>query len=438
MSEVLKELEHFLIKKDIIVIAVSGGADSMALLALTLLLKEKLSLTIICAHVNHKVREESTAERVFVEAYCKEHGVLFEVMEILDYGKQNFHMEARQKRYSFFDEVCKKYQAKYLFTAHHGDDLMETILMRIVRGSTLKGYGGFAKVVPIEHYQLVRPLISVTKEDIYKYCQENHIPFVEDASNQKMIYTRNRYRRNMLPFLKEEDSNVHRKMLKFSETLFEYSAYVDKQISTLIENIYCEGYLDLVEFCQQDAFLQKKILYYILEDSYQEDLHFLSDKHIGLLQNLISSSKPNASLFFPKVKVVKEYGKLSFQKEEQPYQDFEIPLESTVVLPNGKTLSFLDSEEVNSNFTCYLCREQLQLPLMVRNRREGDRIEIKGMKGSKKVKDIFIDEKIPPQERSFWPIVCDSSGKIVWIPGLKKSKFDIQNREKCDIILKYY
>ena len=130
-----------------IVVACSGGPDSMALLNLCLELRKDMNLNIVCAHVNHNVREESASEKLFVESVCKKNNIIFEYMKIENYSDDNFENEARTKRYTYFEELLKKHNAPYLLTAHHGDDLVETILMRITRGSTLKGYSGFSNVV---------------------------------------------------------------------------------------------------------------------------------------------------------------------------------------------------------------------------------------------------------------------------------------------------
>ena len=148
---------------DVVVVGVSGGPDSMALLHLMSHIKKELDVDIICAHVNHNVRAESADEKIFVESFCRNNNIIFDSMVIEDYGDDNFHNEARSKRYNYFSKVVKEYRAKYLFTAHHGDDLIETILMRIVRGSTLRGYSGFSKVVDMGDYKIIRPLINVTK-----------------------------------------------------------------------------------------------------------------------------------------------------------------------------------------------------------------------------------------------------------------------------------
>ena len=157
----MKEVINFL-EKDIfneenlsVIVACSGGPDSMALLDILLKFRTDKNLNIICAHVNHKLRVESEQEKIDVENFCKNNKIIFEYMEIAKYDKDNFHSQARNIRYEFFDKLMKKYNAKYLFTAHHGDDLIETILMRISRGSTVKGYSGFNKITKKANYYLI-------------------------------------------------------------------------------------------------------------------------------------------------------------------------------------------------------------------------------------------------------------------------------------------
>ena len=146
-----------------IVLGVSSGPDSMCLLNILSDLKEKYNLEIIVAHVNHKKRVESDEEEHFLEDYCKTRHIIFEKYILNDYQKGNFESFARNKRYEFFTKLVNKYQANYLMTAHHGDDLIETILMRLVRGSNLKGYQGISLITNCSNYKLVRPLLYVNK-----------------------------------------------------------------------------------------------------------------------------------------------------------------------------------------------------------------------------------------------------------------------------------
>lgn len=429
---------------DTIVAGISGGPDSMALLHLLIrvwreLIKSGNKITIVCAHVNHKVRKESDDEEKFVKEYCEKNKVIFECYHIEKYGDENFHKDARDKRYNFYEELVNKYHARYLFTAHHGDDLMETILMRLTRGSNLKGYSGFSKVVLMNNYKIVRPLIELTKQEIAEYDEKKGIPYAIDQSNFKDVYTRNRFRKYVLPILKNEDKNVHLKFYKFSNMLEECNEYINKIVNEKIKTIYMQDKLNVQEFIKEEHIIQMRVIYYILEKIYGDNIMLITDRHTELLYNLITSKRANVKIYLPNNVIVrKEYNICSFIKEELKNNDYEIEISDLVNLPNGKNIEIVKNTDLNSNYVCRIDSNEVKLPLIVRNRKNGDKISVKGMIGTKKVNDIFIDDKIPSSERDNWPVVVDSENTIIWLPGLKKSKLDKTKDEKYDIILRYY
>lgn len=440
MEEAIKILKKNVIPKSTIVVAVSGGPDSMALLNIILQLRKELDLKIICAHVNHNSgRVGQNDDQLFVESYCCKNNIKFEVMKIEKYEHKNFHEEAHNKRYDYFDSLIKKYNAKYLLTAHHGDDLMETILMRIVRGSTLKGYSGFSPIVNKEYYTILRPLINFTKEDIVNYNKKNNIEFVIDTSNKKDVYTRNRFRKYILPLLKVENKNVHNKFYKFSKIISECNMYIDKQTKIIMKDLYKNKTLNIVEFQNQEKIIQNKILDNIFEDLYKDNLMLITDKHIELVYGVINCKKANTYADLPnKIKVIKRYNELIFETNIIKEKYYEYELKDNILLPNNKHIEYLKDTSENTNYICRINSKDVRLPLKVRNRVNGDVIQIKGMVGHKKINDIFINAKINMEDRNVWPIVLDSNNNVVWIPGLKKSKFDKPKDEKCDIILRYY
>lgn len=422
---------------DVIILGNSGGPDSMFLFNVLLNLRDKYNLKIVCAHVNHNVRHESDSEQLFLMNYCNDDNVLFESMKIEKYGDDNFHNQARNIRYNFFEDLVKKYEANYLMTAHHGDDLIETILMRIVRGSTLKGYSGFDKIVDNGNYKVVRPLIFLTKDYIKEYDDKNNIPYVIDNSNFKSKYTRNRYRMNLLPFLKEEDQNVHEKFIKFSSTLEEYDRFINKEIKKSIDKVYKDNIIDIIKYKELDELIQKKIISSILEEIYKEDLMIINDKHVRLIMDLLNSKKSNSKICLPhNVEVIKSYNNATFTKEVKEVIDYNLELIKFALLPNGHKLEIIDEIDSNDNYVCRVNSEEIALPLYIRTRKLGDKMYLK-KSGARKIKDIFIDCKIPAVERDRWPIVVDSEDKIIWIPGVKKSKYTKLKSEKYDIIVKY-
>lgn len=424
-------------KKSTIVIGCSSGPDSMALFDMLLKKREEYNLKLICAHVNHNLRTQSKEEAIFMKAFCKENDVLFEYLLIDNYGDDNFHNEARNIRYNFFEEVVKKYNADYLMTAHHGDDLIETILMRISRGSSLKGYSGFQKEVEKDGYKIVRPLIDMTKEDLLEYNRENKVQYFIDSSNEKMKYTRNRYRANVLPFLKSEDPNIHLKYLKFSEDLDRAYQIVEREKQKVLKKVTKEGKIIIDLFKQVDPYFQKEILYSLINKFYEDDLILITDHHIDLIMKMLESKKANSYVDLPNDVIArKEYNLLEINRKNDEVFNYEIEYNKYVELPNGKVIK-KGFDEGNSNDICRLCSKEINLPLIIRNRRIGDKMKVKGLNGSKKIKDIFIDKKINSKERDLWPVVVDSTNNVVWLPGLKKSKYDKKKDEEYDIILKY-
>ena len=423
---------------DRIVVGCSTGPDSMALVDLLLKIREKYHLYIIIAHVNHNVRKESVEEEKFIRQYCYENSLVFESMIIDEYSDDNFHNEARNIRYNFFDNIVHKYSANYLMTAHHGDDLMETILMRIVRGSNLNGYGGFKMIVDMGDYKIVRPLISYTKNELEQYDIDNNVKYYVDSSNKKDKYTRNRYRKYVLPFLKSEDKDVHLKFLKFSNSLYDASKFISGLTIDAIKRCFDDKRLMIDKFLLEDSFIQKELLYNMLSEFYQDDLILINDKHIDLIISLIKSNKANSTIDLPNnVIAQKTYNYIEIKRYTEVISNYEIEFDRYAMLPNKHFIELIDYTTDNSNNICRLNSKDVSLPLIIRSRKIGDKIKVKGLNGSKKVKDIFIDSKISLDERDMWPIVLDSFGNVVWIPGIKKSKFDKKINEEYDIILKY-
>lgn len=440
VEEVKQSLEQLsFTSEDTLVVAVSGGPDSMALLWVLLEYQKEIPYQLICAHVNHNVRKESVEEEKFVRDFCSLHNVIFECLSVKSWEEGNFHEQAHQKRYDFFERLIEKYHAKYLFTAHHGDDLIETILMHIVRGSTMKGYQGFQFKEKRENYTLVRPLLKYAKDELLDFVNQMNIPYVVDQSNEKDKYTRNRYRKYIIPLLKQEEPNLIKKFQTFSHTINLYEEMINEEVNQILPQVYQNKTLNLHLFENYSVLIQQKILYIILEKVYHNKLRLIHKRHISSIINLIHSKRPNAYIELPDgVIIQKNYDKLFFLHKNFTLNAYDIVLNETVCLPNKKEISFLDHPEDSSNFTCLLDSKEISLPLHVRSRKYGDKMEVKGLHGHKKIKDIFIDSKVDIQKRNEWPIVVDNKGYIVWLPGLKKSKFCKTKEEKYDIILKYH
>ena len=435
MKEAEIFLNNLLNKNDTLVVGVSGGPDSMCLLSMLLKLKDKYNLKIICAHVNHKVRKESDDEKTFVENYALKSNIIFEYTE-LEYEDGFSEDIARKKRYKFFDELLSKYNAKYLLTAHHGDDEIETIMMRIVRGSNLKGYVGISKISDNGKYKIIRPLLYLNKEEIIKYLDDNRIKYVVDKSNTDEKYTRNRFRKHLLPFLKREESNVHLKFLKFSEALEKNNNYIKRVLENKIDKIVHNNIIDIDELLKEDEYIQEKIIEYIIENIQKDYIFNISDEQLKNIMNLLHNKGNKeinlANNFIARV----SYNKLYIEKKKE-VEEYNYILDKDITILNKYNFRFIDSSNSKSNNVIRLNSKDIKLPLIVRTKKDGDKIKVKNLNGTKKVKDIFIDSKMDNMERCEYPIVCDSKNDIIWIPGIKKSIFDKEILEKYDIIIEY-
>ncbi len=436
MNDIIAKLKKELPNNSNIVIATSGGPDSMVLLNLLSTIKKEKNLKLICAHVNHKLRNESAKEAKMVKQYCQKNNIIFEYMTIDKY-EGNTENYAREKRYEFFETLIRKYSSSYLLTAHHGDDLTETIIMRIIRGSSLKGYAAFSEITEKKDYKIYRPLITKTKKQLLMYAKTHHIPFALDKTNDSDKYTRNRIRKYILPKLKEENPNVHLKFLHFSTTILETEKYIENQLKKIMPNLYKNNKLNLDLFLKEELIIQKKIIQYLLEKAYQNKINLIKDIHVENILDILKNNKPNLKINLPNNKIfVKSYN-YAWIEENQNIEKYNLILKNKLNLPNGDIIEIINKTHDNSNYTTKLNSQDLKLPLHIRTKKPGDKIILKGSNQTKKLKDIFINEKISLKERKTWPVVTDDNEQIIWLPGLKKTKFDREKDQNYDIIIRY-
>jgi tRNA(Ile)-lysidine synthase len=423
-----------------VLVGVSGGPDSMALLHFLWTHKEVYRIKIVVAHVDHMFRgKQSEEDAEFVEQYCKTNGITFEgtrinVNEYINSTGKSSQVAARECRYQFFRDMMDKHSADILVLGHHGDDQIETMLMRLVNGIVDIGSIGIPYKRPFEKGVLVRPFLGITKRDIEQYCKEHNISYRIDPSNQKDVYTRNRFRTNILPFLKKENISVHTRFQQFNEILNEDAEFLNNIAKKSLESIVtyenkgnCS--FNKCEFMTIPKPLQRRGIHLILNYLYKDRTILVSTIHIEDCLHLIHSGEAFGEIHLPNnLRFVMSYNicKFTFDRLQlgTPYE-IEFTPPGIINTPLGAILGeikniFLEDKVGKDLFICNL--KNIELPLKVRSRRAGDRIQLKGKSGSKKIKDIFIDEKIPHLEREIWPIIEDAKGKIIWIPGIKHTK----------------
>lgn len=424
-----------------ILIGVSGGPDSMALLYFFYSIREDWNLTLAALTVDHQLRGvESMDDLRFVEKQCKEwniefHGTSLDVPSYKEKKHIGTQVAAREMRYQFFLEKMKACNADYLALGHHGDDQIETMLMGFVRSSNSRAMSGMPVHRPFGNGKIIRPFLGLTKQDIADYCLKNSIDSRLDPSNLTTDYTRNYFRKHVLPLLKKQNNNLHTTVQQLSKSLQLDEDYLMKEAETLVEEVVslnknenCATFdIDLLQ--GHHTALQRRAYHLILNYLYDELPKNLSYMHEEQFFALLNSNKANGRLDFPQqLKVIKSYRQLtiSFDNKLPQSPPFHkvITIPGRVSLPNGSVIhADFKTESHNQSKDSYLCgSNQVALPLHIRTRKPGDRMTWKGLKGRKKIKDIFIDEKIPAGLRDNWPIVTDDNDEILWIVGLKKGE----------------
>jgi len=426
-------LSHNLIDKgDSIVIGVSGGADSMALLAFLLSLQEKWQLKLIVAHVNHHTRGyENEQEENLIKDYCDRYQLPFYVGHFHKSGNENFHDEARKFRYEFFVSVAKTHGANKIALAHHQDDQVETVLFKIMRGNQLGGYVGMKPKYEIEkNIYIIRPLLDLTKQELITYCDMNKIPYLVDSSNLSDKYARNFIRNRIIPLFKELQPDINAKVLQLHEQLSEVDEFLNQNAERLLKEliILTEKERIIVD-CDKLKTIPKAVIRVTLLEIIKKlnvpNLELNYEKTNTLI-NIIKSKKPNLTYDLGKnIYCVKAYDKISFQYGLPKLEEYSFILDDfkEYELPNGMKIRLKKVEEIakTNNKKMFLCYNNTIWPLMIRTRLAGDFIYTQV--GRKKVNRVFIDEKIPAQERKTWPLLVDRNDNVLWVIGLQKCDY---------------
>lgn len=439
-----------------VIIGVSGGPDSMALLIYFMSKRSQWNLKLIAAHVNHMLRGKDAKEDFeFVQAFCHKNNILFEGAEIdvNAYKKKkrlSTQIAARECRYHFFEDVMNRYQADYLALAHHGDDQIETMLMRQVRGAFGYGLAGIPVKREFACGSIIRPFLCLSKEEIEQFLAKVGMKARKDASNDSSDYVRNRFRHNLLPFLKEENPKVHLRFQYQSELLYEDEKYLEQAANHYLKNIIDERnnetiVIKLHPFFTMPFALQRRAIHLILNCLYNSVHESISSIHIEQILHLLESKKPSGMLHLPAgLRVLRSYhhATFSFAKklETQPFSySVNVPFE--LELPGGVLKGRMTNEKPHfskDRFALVADVKVLALPLTVRSRKEGDRMHPIGIEGTRKIKDILIDEKVERSKRDLVPIVEDANGNIVWLVGLKKARIGLISEQTTEFLYLSY
>lgn len=440
--------ERLWTRGDTIVVGVSGGPDSVALLHTLHELAPRDDLTLIAAHVDHGFRgEESALEAEQVRVMARELGIPCESTYIdlpayIEETGMNAQSAAREKRYAYFREIAEKHRAARIAVAHHADDQAETVLMRIVRGTSPGGLSGIPIRRAEKNVELIRPLLRMYKADILKFCENRGLRYSMDSSNEQRYYFRNTIRLDLLPALAQYNPGITNALVRLSELAAQEDEWMEGETQAAFGRhvrLYGdECQLNRVTLQGLHVALQRRLIKLILECVGPKLEHASFD----IIETIRNAARNSAASTWSidaggGVRFVREYDNLRFigacpaagssNSGTGSYAYIVEEEASRIEVPEaGVWLSFnrlhpSQAKRPESRREAIFDADRLQYPLTLRNRRPGDRMKVLGLNGTKKVQDMFVDERIAPSRREKLPLLVDAAGTVLWIPEVRRS-----------------
>ncbi len=431
-----------------VVAAVSGGADSVALLDILVALGD-YRLKVVVAHMNHLLRgTDADEDEEYVRTLARNYALPIvvkrvDVGEFANRERASLEEAGRICRYLFFDTVALDHGACAVALGHHKDDQAETVLLRLLRGA---GGSGLSAMTAVTGGRFVRPLLDVTRPEIESYLEERGIAWRTDKSNEDAAFLRNRIRHQLIPYLAAYNPAIKERLAATAQALaadeevleaavraaFARHAEADRSGVTLfLEGVRGEPRGIRLRLYRQ-AIMQAR-----------GDLARISFRHLQTLDSLVFSSKPHLSLTLPNdLRANKSYQRLSFalRKEAAPPWTDGLALDGpgSYLLPGGELLAvgFVTTPsdlKTTAVTTAYFDADLAPFPWRVRNFRPGDRFAPLGMNGHKKVKELFMEEKIPLADRSRIPLLF-SAETLLWVGGVRRSNAALLTAESKSII----
>lgn len=419
-------LRFGIMPKKSVLVALSGGADSVALLSALCELSKKHGFRVYAAHVNHCLRgDEAERDEAFAKTLAEDFGVTFfskraDIRRLAAEEKISEELAGRRVRYEFFEELMAREDILCTATAHHKGDNAETMLMNFMRGSGVGGLCG----IPAQRGRIIRPLIGCSRSEIEEYCRERGLAFVTDATNFENEYTRNRVRNSLIGQI-ERDFNPN-----ITDTLFANSRIISDE-NDLLEELSDSAFdrivegetADIAELSKLHIALKRRVIRRMLAETCG-----LADIGAGAVENILELCKKGKTGSLVSVSgdvsAFVRYGKLVVGKVAAPTPDFEYVIkvgESVYIKEIDRTFSVAAATGENSGRgECFSLPDGV-CEVVISNRRRGDVFCPTGMSGTKKVKDYMIDAKIPRDVRDSVPILR-IGGKIAWIVGFRRDR----------------
>lgn len=432
----LNEKYNLIEEDDKIIVGFSGGPDSVFLVEILKKIRETINFDFFLVHINHMLRgEDADEDEEFSKKYATQNNIRFfskriNIEKIALEKKKTLEEVGREERYSLFEEILEEVDGNKIATAHNKDDQIETFLFKMMRGTSLQGLEGIKIKTEIKNMNLIRPISEVYKKDIINYLNKNEIQYRIDKTNFENEFTRNSIRLDLIPFIEK------RYNLKFKDKIFSL-------IEEIRENNH-ENKVFLKNYMFEEKLILKKL---ILESWYKTDrviAFYMQNNNIGVsrikinkIRELLYKNGTKKLDLDAEYRIVKDYKYLYLEKKlsEKRTDIKELVLEIPSEIKFGDYKIFVkeykEENYTNGRYTYVLEISQKSI-LKVRTRQKGDKIKLLGDGGTKKIKKIFIDEKIPKDKRNGVPVLL-LDDEIFWLAGVKKGKIDLEKKSKKNL-----
>ncbi len=434
---------------DKVIVALSGGPDSISLLHVLSTLTDEYNIKLYAAHVNHMLRgNESDEDEATCRRFCEKNNIEFfsksvDIDSMANENNISTEMAGRDARYGFFEELLEKLNADKVALAHNLNDQAETVLMRLMRGTGIEGLIG---IKPVRDKIYIRPIINISRQEIEAYCEENMLPARIDQTNYEPIYSRNKIRLELIPYIQQNfNSDIITTLNRMCELIKRDEDYIQENVIKVFQK-HCDIGEDKVIIYKDAFYLHPSLISRVIRKALLEvrgDINNIQSIHID---NIIGLQKANTGKFtiVPKgILVNNVYGNIEITRQKRVCKVNKVDIDTIRELKIGdnyieelglriyirsidgdKKMNFKSNDNIK-----YFNGTNIK-NISLRFRKNGDRFSPLGMKGSKKLKDIFIDLKIPREERDFVPLICFDED-ISWIIGYKISdKFKIHEGVK--------
>ncbi len=412
-----------------VLVAVSGGADSIALLLLLHQFAASMDLSLEAAHLDHALREESRADARFVAHFCAGLDIPFtlerrDVAGIARQRKANLEEVAREVRRDFLLSTARVRSCPLIALGHHADDQAETFLMRLLRGSGVAGLAGMHMLSP----PLVRPLLPFRRADLLAYLQERQVAWRDDPSNRDTAFTRNRIRHDLLPLLETFNPNIIGQLAGLCEQLHQdnefWSGLVAQELTRCGRWKGDAFTLDCPELLASAPSMAGRLVRAALQQV-RGDLRGVTSSHVAEIFRLVSEGPSQGELHLPRAWVARRYDKLLFcETRLEGAEPFELVLDGPGIyrLPDGRNLklSLEKRAQGETPVVAEFAAASVPFPMRLRSWRPGDRFRPSGMCGSKKLQDLFVDLKLSREGRRTTPLLLKDD-EILWVVGLRRS-----------------